>query len=86
MSTVVIFVVVFGLGGAFFFWLKRLGRRMEPRAGAGTDAAAGGDELAENLGFAAEMAEKLGRRRAGRSGDGAPTDTGGDGDGGGDGG
>lgn len=89
MSTLVVFVAVFGLAGAFFVWLKRLGRRMGPQNGAGADAADGGDALAENLTFAAEMAEKIGRRRAGRSGDGAAPDSDGDGgggDGGGDGG
>lgn len=83
MSTLIVFVVGFALAGAFFFWLRRLGRRMQAQVAASqttiTADTDDGDEIAENVGFAAEMVEKLARRRPDRQADDWGSDGGGDG-------
>jgi hypothetical protein len=65
MTDIVVYTVVFGLAGAFFLWLRRMGRRSQARTAAGAvETPDGGDEHAENLGFAAEAAARLAQRGA----------------------
>jgi hypothetical protein len=106
MQDVLVYVIVFAVAGGFLLWLRRIGRRgaarlqARPRAPHLAAMAESGDEIAENLGFAAEKISGLAGRRGGRGrddgGDGPPgktpdvdggaSDGGGGGGGGGDGG
>jgi hypothetical protein len=87
MMDLVVFAVVFALAGAFFLWLRRLGRRMAAgqKAVADTSADSGpdkGEEIVANVEFAIDALTGAAKRRTRRHDD-AGGDNGGDGGGGG---
>jgi uncharacterized membrane protein YgcG len=83
-----VYVIVFALAGAFFWGLRRLGRRLAPPAAGTADAGGGDSPLADNAEFLAQAAERVLRRRGGSDSvsEGGGSDGGGGDGGGGDGG
>lgn len=79
-----VYVIVFALAGAFFWGLRRMGRRLPPPAAGAADAGGEDSSLADNAEFLAQTAERVLRRRRGDSDNGS--DGGGSDGGGGDGG